>query len=53
MIYEYVEPLWNDTETGKPTNSEQNLSQSHFVQHKSHSDWPGREPGPPLWEAGD
>jgi hypothetical protein len=30
-----------------------NLSQWHFVHHKSHMDWPGIEPGPPRWEAGD
>jgi hypothetical protein len=24
--------------------------QCHFVHHKSHMNWPGREPGPPRWE---
>jgi hypothetical protein len=47
------ERRWNDIDRGKPKNSEKNLSQCHFGQHKSHMDWPGREPGPPRWEAGD
>jgi hypothetical protein len=38
---------------GKRKNSEKNLSQCHAVHNKSHMDWPGREPGPPRWEAGD
>jgi hypothetical protein len=38
---------------GKTNNSEKNLSQYHFVHHKFHMDWPGIEPGPPRWEAGE
>jgi hypothetical protein len=38
---------------GKPKNSEKNLSQCHIVHQKSHMYWPGREPGPSRWEAGD
>jgi hypothetical protein len=31
----------------------ENLSQRHFVHHKSHLTRPGIEPGPPRWEASD
>jgi hypothetical protein len=31
----------------------ENLSQRHFVQHKSHMTRPGLEPRPPRWEASD
>jgi hypothetical protein len=41
------------SDRGKPKNSKKNLSQWYFVHHKYHMDWPGREPGPPRWEAGD
>jgi hypothetical protein len=29
------------------------MTQRHFVRHKSHLTRPGREPGPPRWEASD
>jgi hypothetical protein len=37
---------------GKPKYSRENLSHSRFVHHKLHM-LPGREPGPPRWEARD
>jgi hypothetical protein len=45
MIYEYEEPRWNDTDRGKSKNAEKNLSQCHFVHHKSKTDRPEHEPG--------
>jgi hypothetical protein len=44
-----MEPWWNDTGRGRPKNSERNVSQCHFVHHKSQMNWLGREPGPPRW----
>jgi hypothetical protein len=53
MIYECGERRWNDTDKGKPKNSEKNPSQYHFVHYKSHMDWPGRESGTPRWDSDD
>jgi hypothetical protein len=39
-----MEEQWNDTDMEKPKNSEKNLSQCHFVYHKSHMDCPRHEP---------
>jgi hypothetical protein len=33
-----MEQRWNETDRGKPKYSEKNLSQCHFVYHKSHID---------------
>ena len=44
---------WNDTNRGKLKCMDSNLSQFHFVHHKSCRDWPGIEPGPVWWEASD
>jgi hypothetical protein len=35
VIYEYGEPQWNNTYRGWPKNSEENLSQYHFVYHQA------------------
>jgi hypothetical protein len=42
-----MEHRWNEIGRGKPKYSGKNLSQFHFVYHKSHMDRPGIEPGPP------
>jgi hypothetical protein len=47
IVEQSVECLAEETEV-----LVENLSQGRFV-HKSHMAWPGLEPGPPLWEAGD
>jgi hypothetical protein len=47
MMEELVEWLAGETEV-----LGENLPQYHFVHHKPHM-LPGREPGPPRWEARD
>jgi hypothetical protein len=42
MIYEYGEQQSNIIDSVRPKNLEKSLSQSNFVHHKFHVDWPGR-----------
>jgi uncharacterized membrane protein len=52
VLFVVMEHRWNEIDRRKPKNSGKNVSQCHFVHHKSHMDWTGIEPGPPRWEAG-
>jgi hypothetical protein len=39
--------------TGETKVLRENLLQRHYIHQKSHMTWPGLQPGPPQWEAGN
>ena len=40
LFLQVTEYRWNESDRGKPKYSVKNMSQCHFVHHKSHMDWP-------------
>jgi hypothetical protein len=49
LFYILMEHRWSEIDRGKPKYSEKNLSQCHFVHHKSHMERTAIEPGPPRY----
>jgi hypothetical protein len=45
MIYEYGEPLWDDTDRDNPKSSDKHQSQCHFVHHNPTWTVPSANPG--------
>ena len=44
-----IERCWNHTDKWQPKYSEKDPYHCYISHHKSHMEWPGIEPGPPLW----